>query len=223
MPVTVGHILKELDRRNFVNGMAALADIAERNRDLVTQALARAPKSAKVDVAILVATLEKEALARTEEERRRNPPEPWRYAITLMDKPELDEFRRLVESQQVEPNEAARRVMRGSIERRLAGVRAGLIAHGEAVEPDPDELDDDEPAPRPKVRRLASRSEGGPEAADAPKSAQPAPARAGSASARVPGRPRRPFGPRGFDEHGSLTPEPVDRFPPAEVSEHDTA
>ena len=49
---TVGHILKELDRRRFVNGMAALAEIADTDRDLVVRALTRAPRSAKVDVSI---------------------------------------------------------------------------------------------------------------------------------------------------------------------------
>ena len=54
---TVGHILRELDRRRFQTGLSELADIAHEDRDLVVSALARAPKSAKVDIPCLVTTL----------------------------------------------------------------------------------------------------------------------------------------------------------------------
>jgi hypothetical protein len=205
MAITVGHILKELDRRNFASGIAALAEIAERHRDLVREALARAPRSAKVDVGILVATLAKEVLERAEEERRRNPPAPWKYAfVALMDGPQRDEFRRLVAAN-VEPNDAARRALADNI------VSPRCIL----VEPDPKDGEAEPPRPRRGVRRIRRQQPAGTPAESVPPITEASPpARAKPRSSRVSRCPSRLFGIRAFDDGEDITPEPVDHFPP---------
>ncbi len=210
---TVGHILRELDRRRFVNGMSALADLATRHADLVTRALARAPRNAKVDLAIFVSTLEKEAAERAAAEAAARPPaEPWRYAaVALMDQRQLAEFKRLVEGG-TEPDAAARQVMQDAIMARLGAP---------AVEPDaePDEdLDDNAHARRRRgvrryiPRRLRTQSvEDESEALPARVAAPKPRTRVSNSLSRSGGRH---YGPRAFDEFGPLTPEPVEHFPP---------
>lgn len=103
---TVGSIIAALDRRRFANGVAQLAELAEANGDLVRAALARAKRSDRVDVPILVETVKKEVAARAEAHRRRNPPAPWRYWFAAVASPaQRERFRREVE-RGVEPNAA---------------------------------------------------------------------------------------------------------------------
>jgi hypothetical protein len=206
---TVGHILKELDRRRFANGMAALADIADHDRDLVTQALARAPKSARVDVGVLVETLRKEAHERAEAEsaRRSAEAEPWKYELLLKSPAELVAMR----------DDLKRRVEAGEGGQPFRpGARTMSHSRAHHVEPDPDP-DDDEPSVRRKVLRGIPRRLRPQSALEEPSAATeaPGPASPGTRSSRPQSRqagPKRRFGVKAFVEYGSLAPEPVD-FP----------
>jgi hypothetical protein len=86
--------------------VAALKDIAVRDPEAVTRALSRVPRTARVDVSVLVATLRKEAQERAEATKET----AWRYAITLMNQHQLAEMKRLLEAGAA-PDEAASRAM----------------------------------------------------------------------------------------------------------------
>lgn len=74
--------------RQSVVGILSNLDDAERNA--VRTMPARVGPHARVDVPVLVTHARRLARDMAEEERRRNPPRAWRYAITLMNADELE-------------------------------------------------------------------------------------------------------------------------------------
>ena len=67
---TAGAILREIDRRQYQASIADLYNIADADRDAVVLALGGVPRNARIDIAVLVATLRREAAERA----ARRPP-----------------------------------------------------------------------------------------------------------------------------------------------------
>lgn len=209
---TAGALLRELDRRQYQAHLSALGDVADADREAVTRALKQVPRNARVDVAILIETLQKEAAARAEAKAARQPDVLGilNYQMSLISKGELtglrDGLRARVEAGQGDqpfaPGSAG-----ASIMSRLDSIRSRLAD----VEPDPDLDDDYEDAkPRRGVPRIRSRRVAGESPVQAGTSTPPRP------RTRVNGAPRASahllFG-RAFDAYGDITPHEPD-FPP---------
>ena len=197
---TAATLLKMLDKRRVAAQAEVLGNLDDMHGDAVRRALESVPSTSRVDVDLLLSTVQRDVAARAaaEAERRRQEPcNAWKYAVTLMRPEQREAFRQFVKSG-IDPNEAATLAMREA----SGGVR---------------DIEPDQPPRRRKVRRIRTIKSS--PSSDEPRrrsnllckaDADPAPPH--PAVKRPCRAPRRYFGPRFFLDGTDLTPEPAD-FP----------
>ena len=215
---TAGHLLRQITARQRQADAMRVADLGDAERTAVVAALERVSSRARVDVDKLIATVRADVAKRAEAEAATQPDMLGilRYELLLKSPEELLALRADL-SARVERGEGDQPFRPGSpgaeIMHRLDGIADRLGVHADDVEqPDPDLVEPDEHEP-PKRRRGRVPRRSPRQAQDAP--GAPTEARSPARAATRPARPSaRLLGPKAFDAYGSLTPEPVDHFPP---------
>jgi hypothetical protein len=161
---TAALIIRDLDRRQLLRQMDVLGGLDDVASDAVRHALSAVPRSAKIDVHLLVDSVRRSIAARAEAEAANG--NAWRYELELRiaaaTSGDLHRLKDELQDARERGEDDAGPIMRQFLDR-LAGIAARLRettpapAHTTAhAEPDA-EPDDDEPA-RPRIPRVRSRT-----------------------------------------------------------------
>jgi hypothetical protein len=156
--ISAGTILRNIALRQRQSEVAQIIDLPDNERAAAVDALSRVKADAKVDVAVLIATLRKEAQDRASAAAARAPDllGVFNFGLSLMTQGELERMR----------DDLRARVDAGSGDQPLLPSTPGAmitdrhrLAIPSAPVEQPDELDDDEldDEPRAAVRRVRSR------------------------------------------------------------------
>jgi hypothetical protein len=183
---TAALIIRDLDRRQLLREMDVLGGLDDVASDAVRHALSAVPRSAKIDVRLLVDSVRRN-VAEGAERKAQSEPDPLgilRYRLTLASSDQLESLRDDLRTER-EPSVALETIMA-----RLDRI-ADRLAIPNAVD-EPDEEPDDEP-PRRSIPRIRSRRA-------AQESSAPAPAKRRERSIFIgprllgPGADDRPYG-----------------------------